>query len=935
MASDATASPRTIAPVASVWCRQVDNEAESPGYTAIPEEFPGRRETMDAIRLVGHLTINVADTHDYWDPEPNRSLSFYPNLFLYPAAGGRYTCVGRMFLSTEDRPRLGMKTLVFPTSDLLASGEFGAIVLRAHAAMAGPAETRPPPLEPDASVYQAVGEGFLFHHGSTDPVVVVASDQWEAAGRAVLELVGALPAALVALGAFLVFPYFLPAAKVNFHEFTEEIPLALAVLRVPRHEAAGDRHLKRIATWREQSINLRDLSRTSVIRIKENLPLVLQQVRDHAPTSELDVAERVDQVEGPRLAAQLADAETATGRERRKEMWKVATAMEAAAHLLQKTRGGRPANATPETTRRANEYVQTQPGARPSVRAAVLVPPAASPPPPVAVGPLERSAPPPLSSEPSRPRSSGDPAEPKPPAAPPTPVPAPAVPSWLRPATSLAIPSETPGAVPVSTSEDPSLLPRSSVPASRPPPRPPATAPPGTPSIPSPPPRPSSTEPASAPPPTSGGSAPDMAREASLRIALVAKDLEQRWNLVLDARLKEMGARLSETVRTELLARLAEREAKMPTTEALEAAVTAAVAARLGPAVNGLEQRTADAARQSAEAWAERLRRDLELVTQRLDARVASAEGALRSAFLGEVEREAKVSRGETQALREELERKVRELREAAAAAAAARPARPAPAAGGTAGLSAAASAELERRLATIVDRRLAEHDSALDQRLISGLEETRGEVDRAVARALASPEFDVSLGARIARAVESEALALGAASASAPSGEPLLSEQVLGRLGELERRLGLRDGDLVALESTMRSELDDLDERVKLVNEHVVPVVRQTWIKLTEQEANLQAKTHEESLATIRKELVQEIQRVEEALFREQAALRERLENSVANQDRLWLNFVRQFSASPGGMPTPALPASHRFPRRARPGPGSAGESLDTDRGR
>ena len=75
---------RAVAPVASVWCRQVDNEAESPGYTTIPDDFPGMRETLESIRIVGNLTINVADTHDYWDPGPSQSLSFYPNLFLYP-----------------------------------------------------------------------------------------------------------------------------------------------------------------------------------------------------------------------------------------------------------------------------------------------------------------------------------------------------------------------------------------------------------------------------------------------------------------------------------------------------------------------------------------------------------------------------------------------------------------------------------------------------------------------------------------------------------------------------------------------------------------------------------------------------------------------------------------------------------------------------------
>jgi hypothetical protein len=136
--ADAPASGAAASsPIAVVWCRQVDNEAESPGYTTVPEEFPGLKETLEVIRIVGHLTVNVADTHDYWDPDPNQPLSYYPNIFLYPAYGGRYTCLGRMFLSTEDRPRLGMKTLVLDTAQLLATGDFGGTILRWHASMGG------------------------------------------------------------------------------------------------------------------------------------------------------------------------------------------------------------------------------------------------------------------------------------------------------------------------------------------------------------------------------------------------------------------------------------------------------------------------------------------------------------------------------------------------------------------------------------------------------------------------------------------------------------------------------------------------------------------------------------------------------------------------------------------------------------------------------
>ncbi len=349
-------------PVAVVWCRQVDNEAESPGYTTIPEDFPGRRETLDLIRLVGNLTVNVADTHDYWMPGPPAPLNYYPNLFLYPAYGGRYTCVGRMFLSTEDRPRLGMKTLVLDSSQLLASGEYGPNVLRWHATMAGGrSDGRKPPV-PDPNLYALLGEGLLFFRGSTEPVVTVASAGWDAAMEVIFDLVRVLPASLLQLGAILAFPYFLPQAKTNLHEFSEQVPLALALMRIPSAEAAGDRHRKRIQSWESTNVTFRDLTEGVPApggRAKDGVPLVLQYVRDHNATRLGPIVQRVDLVELPKLKNILSDSERGSGKERRKEMWRIGTAMESAALLLQRSRG-RHVPVSVETARRAQEYIKAK-----------------------------------------------------------------------------------------------------------------------------------------------------------------------------------------------------------------------------------------------------------------------------------------------------------------------------------------------------------------------------------------------------------------------------------------------------------------------------------------------------------------------------------------------------------------------------------------------
>ncbi|HZY92340.1 MAG TPA: hypothetical protein VFG07_06170 [Thermoplasmata archaeon] len=424
LAEAAPTAPAATSPIAVVWCRQVDNEAESPGYTTVPEEFPGLKETLEVIRIVGHLTVNVADTHDYWDPDPNQPLSYYPNIFLYPAYGGRYTCLGRMFLSTEDRPRLGMKTLVLDTQQLLATGDFGGAILRWHASMGGSRSeaTRAPPV-PDGRLYDLLGEGLLFHKGATDPVLAVASDEWESAMQVVLDLIRSLPASLVALGAILAFPYFLPQPKTNLHEFTEQLPLGLALMRVPRGEAAGDRHEKRMSSWESSPLTLRDLTAgyPGPSKGKDTTPLILQHLRDHNTAKLGPIVQRVDVVEMPRLKSHLADPERQGGRDRRKEMWRIGTAMESAALLLQRARGRQvPVNV--ETAKRAQEYLQAR-----------LPDPSDAPtsePLPVAVIPANEVASP-LQHPP-----------------------------WLqRPAEAAPpLPSKEPEVVPVSVSDDPSLL---------------------------------------------------------------------------------------------------------------------------------------------------------------------------------------------------------------------------------------------------------------------------------------------------------------------------------------------------------------------------------------------------------------------------------------------------------------------------------------------
>jgi hypothetical protein len=706
MAADGAGSaPHT--PIAVVWCRQVDNEAESPGYTTVPEEFPGHRETLETIRIVGNLTVNVADTHDYWDPDPSQPLSYYPNLFLYPAANGRYTCVGRMFLSTEDRPRLGMKTLVLDTQQLLATGEFGATVLRWHASMGGPRrETRAPPA-PDPALYAVVGEGFLFHRGSTDPVLLVASDQWETTMQAILDLIRVLPASLIALGAILAFPYFLPQPKTNLHEFTEQIPLSLALMRVARGEAAGDRHAKRIQSWESASVTVRDLTDgipSATGRAKETAPLILQFVRDRQEAKLVPIRQRVDLVETARLRTHLSDPERQGGRDRRKEIWRIGTAMESAALLLQRARG-RHVPVTAETAKRAQEYLQARvpmAAGEPAPEDAVV---RGSPPPTGVTAeatPAGKQLPPwlnrPGDSVPNRvdrvevvPMSVSDDPTLHPVTAPPPPHPAPTPasapvppPVPLPPAPSVVPPAPAPPPV-VAPPAPPTPAP---VPAP-----PPAAAPPR----PAPPVAPTDPEPvvAPSPPEPPGPTATEIDRMIQERVgqtrAQLAEDLrrstadlEQR----LTAQWTEAAGRKGEvddTFRLGLERRLSEAQSAQQTStetfrieldkrlEATETRLRASVASAIGPEVDkrlqsSLEPRVAEALskvrddqRGVVEAHRQRVADEADRTNAELRERVEHAEEELRASLSAQLDLHLREAADREISVREELEGRLRE----------------------------------------------------------------------------------------------------------------------------------------------------------------------------------------------------------------------------------------------------------------------------------
>ncbi|HZY71201.1 MAG TPA: hypothetical protein VFF67_09535 [Thermoplasmata archaeon] len=1021
----------STSPVAVVWCRQVDNEAESPGYTTVPEEFPGHRETLDAIRIVGNLTVNIADTHDYWDPDPSAPLSYYPNLFLYPAYGGHYTCIGRMFLSTEDRPRLGMKTLVLDTQQLLATGEFGPTVLRWHASMGGGRRDggRPPPI-PDANLYPALGEGFLFHKGSTDPIVVVAAGEWEAAMQTVLELVRSLPASLVTLGAILAFPYFLPQPKTNLHEFTEQIPLALALMRVGKGEAGTERHAKRIMSWEGSSVQVRDITDgvpPPTGRGKDTVPLVLQYIRDHNEKKLEPIVQRVDAVELPRLATHLTDPERQGGRDRRKEIWRIATAMESAALLLQKSRG-RHVPVSKEAAKRAQEYLQArvtapEPVDDPPEEAVVAVPDA--------LGAVAATG------------------------KPPSPIP-----SWLQRATDNPLPGTRPEkaeAVPVSISDDPSLLKapppaalpteaagapgngaaaRAATPLTSPPPRSaaPAPTPAATPS-------PSSLAPSSSPhtapaaPASDGGGAKVAASPASrptpapapvpapvppmhlaVDLAPLRRDIELNLTRYLDerlaiaaeaaaktasdaataaiephlleradqqaAQLRDDIERQSITTRTEILSdvrrQLHELEnrfmAALPTAiqgevdrklaPALETRVNAASARALealrvesARATEAMKAETLGALDESRQAFAkseDELRAGLSAqfdlhqrdAAQREETSRAELEERLTSGInqrLGDADqkraREAKeleqrlgllvdgrhretldrLTGGLAQAdarLGRSVDDRLRELDARVAATSDQR-------ANEIQAANVAGIADLQVRLQSYADQKLREGLDREREKYLELLARLRAEVDGALVRATESTRVDAQLREKIARSVDtlpSETQKTIASAVEAVESR-VRAEQTdqVRRLDTFESELKDREQEIILLEQAFRTDVEDVERRTTILSERLVPIVRKTWLRISELEKrNPDNPDVEYRLTQVRRDVARDVRRLETMIGEQVQELRDRMETSIANQGRVWLTLLQQLSTlSEGRRAQQAAPAPRPAPPR------------------
>ena len=982
-AADATAGG-TTEPVAVVWCRQVDNEAESPGYTALPNDFPGYQETLDAIRIVGNLAVNVADTQDYWDPDPALPLSYYRNLFLYPAYGGTYTCLGRMFLSTEDRPRLGMKTLVLDTGRLLASPNFGETLLRWYESMGGGRHDQRPPPPPDPKLYPLVGEGFLFYRGSTEPVLLIAADEWEATMETVFEYVRTLPASLLALGAVLAFPYFLPEAKTNLADFAEATPLSLAVFCVPRGESGGERHRKRVQSWEEAPVTLYDLTDgfpSPSGKGKEAIPLVVQYVRDHASAKLAPVTERVDRVEFRTLRARLADPDRQGGKDRRKEMWRLATAMESTALLLQRPRGRR-LELSPELSRRAQEYLQAHAGEEPAeeIRPADLPPAPAAPVPDAQV--------------------------------------AGQLPPWLQRGGSPPPGIQRTGkveVVPMSVKDDPSLQrapePGAAAPSATPPvdagalrrqieadlmrylderlsnvnPVPPAAwtkaledqladrfnaaVEQRLQAIPPPPP-PTPVDPLRVDAAVQERLKPALADQAARQAEALKEaraSMEQRfttWTALqqqalssltdrLLARTAELEARLSQDATTRISQ--AEERVQGDLRTIVNQELDQGVRNLVDPKVQEFKARADESLRQSAEEIRTQLRESLTQALTDVKQRAQASEEDLRGALVAQLDLHLREAQDRDETQRKELEEKLRGASEARISDAEQRRAKE--------------LQEIERRLSLLIDGRAREvqekvaaalreadaRTSGQVEELLAGLE---GRVDRKVNTKLdelrdaelhevaelqvrlqsySDQKLRESLDREREKYLELLARLKGETETSlnrapdAAAVERLVKEQfqrstenlrtdvqhlidlramaveerLIREHAELTQRLDTirtdvadRSRDNTRLEDAIRAELEELDRKIVVLTDRLVPVVRKAWTRLSELERGTASSAEADlKYAQLRREFTHDLRRIETDLADRTREIRERVEGTIANQGRVWLTLVRQLS--------------------------------------
>jgi hypothetical protein len=248
-------------------------------------------------------------------------------------------------------------------------------------------------------------------------------------------------------------------------------------------------------------------------------------------------------------------------------------------------------------------------------------------------------------------------------------------------------------------------------------------------------------------------------------------------------------------------------------------------------------------------------------------------------------------------------------------------------------------TAGLQVRLQSYIDQRLREEKDQERDKYVELLARFKTEVDQALARTIDSAGFESAVREHVAQAVDALRAAdlkmldsrVGEVSARLKNQQ----ESGTARLEQVEGQLARREAALADVEQGIRRDLEELDRRLSVLSERMVPLVRNTWLKVDElQKGTGLSPAAESKLKEFRREYGRELRRLEGELLEQTTELRDRMEGAIAHQGRIWLNFVRQMAAADDDLEAPTSDAAARSLRRVR-GAATVATERDSVRGR
>jgi hypothetical protein len=558
-------------------------------------------------------------------------------------------------------------------------------------------------------------------------------------------------------------------------------------------------------------------------------------------------------------------------------------------------------------------------------------------------------------------------------------------PPWLHKPPEVQLPPPGPVAVPVSTSEDPSTLPAGAV---LPPPPPPPAAGAGAASEDLEAVLKSEIDRRFADLAKGRTTWVDSADFAA-RFATAAKDLEARWTTLFESRLKEVSdasARAILAVQSDLTSRLHAIEARpvvSPSDVAAEAEqkVLDANEAKLRTLTEKVQQEV----HSSGEMWASRLRDELKQSVEELRAQATHDEEEMRAALVAQIDLELREAQEQGTTLREEIEGRVRDLmkermaeteqrrakevrdleqrlgllvdgrtkdletrlqganadlREKIASAQEERVAQAEKrwSVSGEARIAETTEAQtqalagLQVRLQSYFEQKLRENQEREREKYVELLARLKSDVDQSLAKTIDSSKFDAVIRDRVARGMdasrEEQDKAIQDAVGQAEVRLASQQEEGVVRLERLEAKIQTRETDLLRLEQTLRHEVDDLDRRIQVVADRALPLIRRTWLRVSELEKEGPGATETEArIKELRREVARELRRLEGELLEQTGDLRDRLEATLASQGRIWLNLMKQLQSASEGLARSDSTVGRRGPGHAA---SAAGASLD-----